>query len=106
MTELDELRDWKASAMTQLGKAEAIKELLPAEYLGWDVYGATVDYIKRLRSQGAVEGAGQWEAGRNAAVEYCLSHGWHHGSELAEELRKLQSPGGLASPPEGQKEGQ
>jgi hypothetical protein len=50
MKELQYLRDWKESAMKQLGKSDALRDILPiADYWGWDIYDAAIDYIKKLR---------------------------------------------------------
>lgn len=40
-----ELQAWKESAMKQLGKGDALRNLLPAAYLGWDINEAAADYI-------------------------------------------------------------
>jgi rubrerythrin len=47
--EIEELRDWKESAMKQLRKAEHLREYLMAhgEYLGWDLYDAALDLLTK-----------------------------------------------------------
>lgn len=45
-----QLEAWKESAMIQLNKAEKLKDVLPSKYLGWDVYEASIDYIKSLKN--------------------------------------------------------
>jgi len=47
--EVKELRDWKESAIVQLRKSEKLHEYLRehGDYLGWDVYDAALDLLKR-----------------------------------------------------------
>lgn len=51
---LRQLRAWNQLAMNQLAKADKLKELLPAKYLGWDVYEAIVDHVNSLSARSIV----------------------------------------------------
>jgi hypothetical protein len=50
--ELQELRDWKESALQEFGKSYVLHQVLRdhGEYLGWDVHAAAADLIRKLES--------------------------------------------------------
>lgn len=52
LRELQELRDWKESALQALAKSDGLYEVLRehGEYLGWDVHDAAVDLIRKLKA--------------------------------------------------------
>lgn len=49
----DELKAWKDSALIQLRKSDALHEEMEghAEYLGWDVYKAIVDLLRKTQDE-------------------------------------------------------
>lgn len=63
--ERDRLRDWKESALKSLAKSEKLHKLLPAKYLGWDVYEAAEAELTTLRAALA-----QMEKERDLAIAH------------------------------------